>query len=116
MPFQIPNHDADSLKLFSATALTEMRNIAATEFNELKVTLTAAADAGDVADADVINRSQELHAFVAAVDAHLDAIEALQQQTLTAAASRQAEAQVEAAVVANSGDRVGVIRVLFDRL
>lgn len=86
MPFQIPNHDADSLKLYSAAALNDMRNIAAAEFNEHKATITAARDAETVADTEVLTRSDELYAFVAAVDTHLDEVEAAVAATVTASA------------------------------
>lgn len=85
MPFQIPNHDPDSLKLYSVAALTDMRNIAAGEFNELKATLVAAAEAGNAADSDTLTRSEALHTFVAAVDEHLDSVEAQVNDTVTAA-------------------------------
>lgn len=100
MPFQIPPHDVDTLKLYSLPALNQMRDTAAAEFAELRVGLVAAAEAGTVADADTLARSEELASFVAAVDARLDEVEAALEATVTASARDIAPRPVKTAATA----------------
>lgn len=88
MRFQIPNHDdADALKIFSAAALTDMRAAAAAEFADLHPSITAAVEAGTLADEDTITRADALVAFVAAVDVRLDELDAASAKTAAAAAA-----------------------------
>jgi len=85
MPFQIPNHDDDALKIYSAAGLTDLRRVAAEEYNQIHATITAASNSGTTADTADLDRADALYAFIAAADTVLDEYEAEAQKTVTAA-------------------------------
>lgn len=83
--FQIPPHTDNALHVYSAAGLTDLRRVAAAEYETLRTTITAAANDGGVADTADLTRAEELFAFVAAADTRLDEMEAATAATVTAA-------------------------------
>lgn len=101
MPFQIPNHDGDALKIYSAAGLADLRRVAFEEFTSTQSTIKAAADANTTADAADLDRSEALYNFITAADVQLDAYDEAAKATVTAAtrvvADRAAATGTEAA-------------------
>lgn len=96
MRFQIPNHDEESLRLYSAIALNEFRTLASAEYDEIHPSITAAVEAGSTLDEETLERAEALVAFVAAVDARLDDLDA-DQARLKATATKVIKPRVTAA-------------------
>jgi hypothetical protein len=85
MAFQIPNHDDDALKIYSAAGLADLRRVAAAEYETTHATIVAASNEGTVAAADDLARAEALYDFIVAADVQLDAYEAEAAATVTAA-------------------------------
>lgn len=85
MPFHIPAYDGDSLKAYTAAGLSDLRRIAYEEFTTLQASITAAANNGDAAAADELDRSEALYDFITAADTRLDELEAELAKTASAA-------------------------------
>lgn len=85
MSFQIPNHDGDALKIYSAAGLADLRRVAYEEFTATQNTIKAAADANTTAEAADLDRSEALYNFITAADVQLDAFDADAAATVTAA-------------------------------
>lgn len=85
MPFQIPNHDGDALKIYSAAGLNDLRRVAYEEFTAAQSTIQAAAAAETTADPAELTRSEDLYSFIVAADVRLDELEAEAAATVTAA-------------------------------
>lgn len=85
MPFQIPNHADDALKIYSAAGLADLRRVAAAEYETTHATIVAASNDGNVAAAEDLDQAEALYNFIVAADAQLDAYEAEAAATVTAA-------------------------------
>jgi len=85
MAFQIPNHDGDALKIYSAAGLNDLRRVAADEYAATHATIVAASNEGSVAAAEDLDRAEALYNFIVAADVQLDAYEAETAATVTAA-------------------------------
>lgn len=85
MAFQIPNHDEDALKIYSAAGLADLRRVAATEYDTIHASIVAASNEGSVAAAEDLDRAEALYNFIVAADVQLDAYEAETAATVTAA-------------------------------
>jgi hypothetical protein len=85
MSFQIPNHDGDALKIYSAAGLNDLRRVAADEYTATHTAIVAASNEGGVAATEDLDRAEALYNFIVAADAQLDAYEAETAATVTAA-------------------------------
>ena len=85
MAFQIPNHDGDALKIYSAAGLNDLRRVAAEEYDTIHASIVAASTEGAVASTDDLDRAEALYNFIVAADTQLDAYEAETAATVTAA-------------------------------
>lgn len=102
MPFQIPNHDGDALKIYSAAGLGDLRRVAYEEFTASQNTIKAAADANTTADAADLDRSEALYNFIVAADVRLDELDAEAAATVTAATRQLAPRAPKAAETATT--------------
>jgi hypothetical protein len=104
MSFQIPNHDPDSLKMYSAAGLSDLRRLAYAEFQAIQASIkevTAAAGSQNIADLD---RAEALEAFIAAADEQLATFAAVDDRAAKLAEKDYAPAEVAAAVTEPEGE------------
>lgn len=104
--FQIPNHDGDALKIYSAAGLNDLRRVAYEEFTATQNTIKAAADASTAADPTDVTRSEALYDFIVAADVRLDELDAETAATVTAATRQLAPRNTAAAAVEETAEPV----------